>query len=52
METKRLAMDPVPPRPAHAELNLPIILPLGQAVNAEEKEASALPSDTNAVEQP
>ncbi|KAJ5825969.1 hypothetical protein N7474_003107 [Penicillium riverlandense] len=52
MEAKRLAMDPVPPRPAHAELNLPIILPLGQAVNTEEKEASGLPSDADAVEQP
>jgi hypothetical protein len=31
-------MDPVPPRPAFAELNRPIILPLGQAVNSEEKE--------------
>ncbi|KAJ6078677.1 hypothetical protein N7467_008430 [Penicillium canescens] len=38
MEAKRLAMDPVPPRPAFAELNRPIILPLGQAVNSEEKE--------------
>ncbi|CAL5868464.1 uncharacterized protein PFLUO_LOCUS2690 [Penicillium psychrofluorescens] len=52
METKRLAMDPVPPRPAHAELNLPIILPLGQAVNTEENEAPDLPSDTNTVGQP
>ncbi|KAJ6043432.1 hypothetical protein N7460_004787 [Penicillium canescens] len=38
MEAKRLAMDPVPPRPAFAELNRPIILPLGQAVNSEDKE--------------
>lgn len=34
-------MDPAPPRPAHAELNLPIILPHGQAINSEEKEVSA-----------
>ncbi|KAJ5952476.1 uncharacterized protein N7479_010889 [Penicillium vulpinum] len=36
MEAKRLAIQPVPPRPAYAELNQPIILPLGQAVNSEE----------------
>ncbi|KAJ5356516.1 hypothetical protein N7517_011125 [Penicillium concentricum] len=36
MEAKRLAMNPVPPRPAYAELNQPIVLPLGQAVNSEE----------------
>lgn len=26
-------MTPVPPRPAHAELNLPIICPTGEAMN-------------------
>ncbi|KGO77494.1 hypothetical protein PITC_038020 [Penicillium italicum] len=36
MEAKRKAMDPMPPRPAFAELNQPIVLPLGQAVNSEE----------------
>lgn len=36
MEQKRLAMNPVPPRPAHAELNLPIICPTGEAVNTED----------------
>ncbi|KAJ5178125.1 uncharacterized protein N7500_000824 [Penicillium coprophilum] len=36
MEAKRQAMNPVPPRPAYAELNQPIVLPLGQAVNSEE----------------
>ncbi|KAJ5431025.1 hypothetical protein N7445_008757 [Penicillium cf. griseofulvum] len=36
MEAKRQAMDPVPPRPAYAELNQPIVLPLGQAVNSDE----------------
>jgi hypothetical protein len=38
MEAKRLAIDPTPPRPAYAELNQPIILPLGQKVIEEEKE--------------
>lgn len=36
MDAKRQAMDPMPPRPAFAELNQPIVLPLGQAVNSEE----------------
>jgi hypothetical protein len=40
MEAKRLLMNPMPPRPAFAELNKPIILPLGRAVNSEEKEPS------------
>lgn len=31
-------MDPVPPRPACAELNKPIVLPLRQTVNNERKE--------------
>lgn len=31
-------MDPMPPRPADAELNMPIVLPLGQTVNNEEKD--------------
>ncbi|KAJ5082125.1 hypothetical protein N7532_011168 [Penicillium argentinense] len=39
MEQKRLAMEPMPPRPAHAELSLPIILPEGKVVLADEKEA-------------
>lgn len=38
MEIKRQAMDPMPPCPAHAELNLPIILPHGQTVNNDDKE--------------
>lgn len=38
MEQKRQAMDPMPPRPAHVELNLPIVLPLGQTVNNEDKD--------------
>lgn len=36
MEHKRQAMNPVPLRPAHAELNLPIICPTGEAVNVED----------------
>jgi hypothetical protein len=36
MEQKRQAMNPVPPRPAHAELNLPIICPTGEAVSVED----------------
>ena len=36
MEQKRLAMNPVPPRPAHAELNLPIICSTGVTVNTED----------------
>ena len=39
LEAKRLAMDPTPPRPAHAELNLPIKLADGKT--AESTEASA-----------
>jgi hypothetical protein len=41
LEQKREAMDPVPPRPAHAELNQPIIIPGGNAVCSEEKESAA-----------
>lgn len=48
LELKRQAMDPVPPRPAHAELNLPIILPLGEAVNNKDKES--LVSDSAVVD--
>lgn len=35
-------MNPVPPRPAHAELNLPITLPFGDPVN-EETETPLMP---------
>ena len=48
MEQKRKAMDPVPPRPAYAELNLPITLPHGQIVNIKDKDDFA--SDPEAVE--
>jgi hypothetical protein len=37
MEQKRVAMDPMPPRPAHAELNLPILLPQEKLASGEEK---------------
>lgn len=39
MEQKRVAMNPMPPRPAHAELNLPIILPREKVTSEGEKEA-------------
>ncbi|KAJ5975382.1 hypothetical protein N7481_009089 [Penicillium waksmanii] len=39
MEEKRVAMDPMPPRPAHAELNLPILLPREKVTSDEEKES-------------
>ncbi|KAJ5096923.1 hypothetical protein N7456_007644 [Penicillium angulare] len=35
MDQKRQAMIPMPPLPAHAELNMPIVLPRGEAVNNE-----------------
>ena len=35
MEEKRQLLNPVPPRPAHAELNLPICLAGGVTVVAE-----------------
>lgn len=38
MEAKRLAMNPMPPRPAFAELGQPIVLPLGEAVTSTEQE--------------
>jgi hypothetical protein len=33
MEAKRQAMDPIPPRPAHAELNQPIALAFESAAD-------------------
>ncbi|KAJ5717449.1 hypothetical protein N7488_003095 [Penicillium malachiteum] len=41
MEQKRLSMNPMPPRPAHAELNLPIVLPHEETVAAEDASLSA-----------
>lgn len=41
MEQKREAMVPVPPRPAHAELNLPIVIPSGDVVSSGDKESAA-----------
>ncbi|KAL2048889.1 hypothetical protein ABVK25_010841 [Lepraria finkii] len=37
LESKRKALDPTPPRPAHAELNLPIRLANGQTVATYEE---------------
>jgi len=37
MESKRTALDPTPPRPYHAELNLPIRLASGQAVETSDE---------------
>lgn len=34
-------MDPVPPRPAHAELNQPIVVPSGEVVKSGDKESAA-----------
>jgi hypothetical protein len=41
MEQKREAMTPVPPRPAHAELNQPIVVPSGDVVSSGDKETLA-----------
>ena len=37
LEAKRMAMDPMPPRPAHAELNLPIKLADGKTAETTEE---------------
>lgn len=51
MESKRKALNPVPPRPAFAELNLPILLTehetdvvseQDETIEAERQEASTL----------
>ncbi|KAJ5327760.1 hypothetical protein N7452_008150 [Penicillium brevicompactum] len=41
MEAKRLAMNPMPPRPAFAELGQPIVLPLAEAITSTEQETLA-----------
>ncbi|KAI9795892.1 MAG: hypothetical protein M1833_006619 [Piccolia ochrophora] len=47
LEAKRNALDPVPPRPAHADLNLPIRLASGAAVVAtDEPQDAAVEADT------
>ena len=50
MEAKRKALDPTPPCPAHAELNLPIRLATGQTVatysEPEEAEEETSPPET------
>lgn len=37
LEQKRKSLDPVPPRPYHAELNLPIRLSSGQTISTDEQ---------------
>ncbi|KAJ5677304.1 uncharacterized protein N7477_002937 [Penicillium maclennaniae] len=41
MERRRESMVPVPPRPAHAELNQPIVIPSGDLVRSGDKEVAA-----------
>ncbi|KAJ5752501.1 hypothetical protein N7520_009418 [Penicillium odoratum] len=48
MNMKRQAMDSVPPLPAHADLNLPIILPPKKALHAENKDS--LPSSAVVID--
>lgn len=43
LERRRQAMNPMPPRPAHAELNMPIVLPQGGTVIAPD-EGPAIPA--------
>ena len=38
MEHKRKSLDPTPPRPYHAELNLPIRLSSGQAIETDDEQ--------------
>lgn len=53
MESKRKALDPSPPRPEHAELNLPIRLATGQTVEAyEEPEEAAEKPTSDEAEDP
>jgi len=49
MEAKRKAIEPTPPRPAHAELNLPIRLANGQTV-ATYNEAEEAEDETSTTE--
>lgn len=44
MEAKRKALDPAPPRPAFAELDLPIRLASGEAVSADTSPQEEIPS--------
>lgn len=46
MEKKRVAMDPMPPRPSHAELNLPILVPR-KTPETIEKKTSTKPKRTH-----
>jgi hypothetical protein len=49
MEAKRRALDPVPPRPAYAELNLPILLADGKFLavqdDSQDVEESEIPAN-------
>ena len=45
LEKKRIALDPTPPRPAHAELNLPIRLAEGVSIPAVDEEHLAIPNE-------
>lgn len=54
LEAKRKALNPVPPRPAHAELNLPILLANGKPVptrdDSQEPEENETPVEESAQE--
>jgi hypothetical protein len=43
-------MNPVPPRPAHAELNLPIIRPTGEAVTVADGKAVPVIVDGDVID--
>lgn len=43
-------MNPIPPRPAHAELNLPIICPTGEKVNTEDTQVIPCVVDCDAID--
>lgn len=45
MEAKREALNPVPPRPAHAEFNLPILLADGDPVPVPTRNDSQEPEE-------
>lgn len=54
LEAKRKALEPTPPRPAHAELNLPIRLANGQTVESFEEasesiEAASIDAPSNTI---
>ena len=58
LESKRKALNPTPPRPAHAELNLPIQLASGQIVDTDDEldevpdpDATTSPADSPTAEE-